>query len=181
MNKFQTAKTLTALYLITALVLSFTHIAALFALMGAGWEAWIAPVMIDAVAIIGKISMGVEFTGKTRRAGKQALLIAGSVSFVANVTVGYIHQQYGSALLGAIVVAGALWAENHLHNLRPVTPRGPRPTPAPAPAAKPAKDPVKVAAARKAAATRAARKAAAPTVTHPDTAAALGEDVRGYL
>ena len=160
---YRVAQTLTTSYLITALVLSFTHIAALFALMGAGWEAWIAPVMIDMVAIIGKISTSTQFTRTTRQAGKRALVVAGSISLLANVTVGYVHEQYGSAILGAIVVFGALWAESHLHNLRPVSIKVKTPAaPAAAPTAK-VKDPARVAAAKKAAATRAARKDAALT------------------
>lgn len=127
MNRtYRTAQILTAAYLLTALALSFAHIAALFQLMGSGAEAWIAPLMIDTVAVIGKLSMSTAFTPKTRAAGKRALIFAGTVSLVANVTVGFVHQQYGSALLGLIVVTGALWAENHLHHLRPTTKRGPR-------------------------------------------------------
>lgn len=129
---YRVAKTLTAAYLLTALGLSFSHIAEMFGLLGSDWQRWIAPVMIDMVAIIGKISMGPQFTAKTRRTGKRALWIAGSVSFMANVAVGVAEGKAGDAILGAIVVIGALWAEGHLHNLRPVTKRAPRVAKAPA-------------------------------------------------
>jgi hypothetical protein len=171
-NVYKIAKALTAIYLATALGLSFSHIAHLFGLMGSGWEMWIAPVMIDMVAIIGKISMGPQFTAKTRRAGKRALVLAGGVSFLANVTVGYVEQHYGSAVLGAIVVAGALWAEGHLHNLRPVTKRAPRPAAAPAkPATKAPRAP------------RTRRPATpAPKATVPaQRTAPLADDTRAYL
>lgn len=171
MNVYKIAKSLTAIYLVTALGLSFSHIAHLFGLMGSGWEMWIAPVMIDMVAIIGKISMGTQFTAKTRRAGKRALVLAGGVSFLANVTVGYVEQRYGSAVLGAIVVAGALWAEGHLHNLRPVTKRAPRPAAAAAPAAP----------ARKAPAKPRTRKAPAAKVVPAQPTAPLADDTRAYL
>lgn len=108
------ARAITTGYLITAVVISFTHIATLFGIMGSDWQRWIAPVMIDTVAVIGKISMSTAFTPKTRAAGKRALMVAGSISFVANVTVGYVEQMYGNAILGAVVVFGALWAENHI-------------------------------------------------------------------
>lgn len=123
MRAFTTAKTITALYLLTALAMSFTHIADLFGIMGSDWQRWIAPVMIDAVAVIGKLSMSTAFTPKTRARGKAALWIAGSISFTANVTVGYVEHMYGNAILGAIVVTGALWAESHLSHLRPTTKR----------------------------------------------------------
>jgi hypothetical protein len=129
---YRAAKTLTAIYLLTALSLSFTHIAELFGLLGSDWQRWIAPVMIDMVAVIGKISMGPQFTAKTRKIGNRALWIAGSISFTANVTVGVVEGKAGDAILGAIVVFGALWAEGHLHNLRPVTKRAPRTAKAPA-------------------------------------------------
>lgn len=125
---YRTAKILTAAYLATALGLSFTHIAEMFGLLGSDWQRWIAPVMIDMVAIIGKISMGPQFTAKTRKIGRRALWIAGTVSFTANVAVGVAEGKAGDAILGAIVVFGALWAEGHLHNLRPVTKRPGRTT-----------------------------------------------------
>lgn len=132
------AKTLTAAYLLTALGLSFTHIADMFGLLGSDWQRWIAPVMIDIVAVIGKLSMSTAFTPATRQRGKRALWIAGSISFTANVTVGVAHGKPGDAILGAIVVFGALWAESHLSHLRPTTKRA-RTTKAPArrPARKP--------------------------------------------
>lgn len=105
---------ITSGYLITAVAISFSHIAAAFGLLGSDWQRWIAPVIIDTVAIIGKISMSTAFTPKTRSAGKRALMIAGTISFAANVGVGYAEHLYGNAILGGLVVAGALWAENHL-------------------------------------------------------------------
>lgn len=109
---------ITSAYLLTALAMSFTHIAALFGLMGSDWQRWIAPLMIDTVAVIGKLSMSTAFTPKTRTRGKIALWIAGSVSFTANITVGYVEHMYGNAILGAIVVAGAMWAESHLATMQ---------------------------------------------------------------
>jgi hypothetical protein len=123
MRKFHIARILTLALLVTALGMSFTHIADLFGLLGSDWQKWVAPFLIDTVAVIGKISMGNEFSAKTRRGGKRALIIAGSLSFLANVTVGFVEQRYGNAILGAITVAAALWAENHLHHLKPITRR----------------------------------------------------------
>jgi hypothetical protein len=167
---YRITQTITAGYMLTALAMSFTHIADLFGLMGSDWQRWIAPLMIDTVAVIGKLSTGTAFTARTRKIGYRVLWIAGSVSFVANVTVGYVEHRYGNALLGAIVVIGALWAESHLHHLRPVTRKVTTPVPVAAPVK--GKDPKRVEAARKAAATRAARKttttrAARKTTTAP--------------
>lgn len=159
MLKFHTARTLTAAIMALALTMSFVHIAHLFGLMGAGWEQWTAPILIDTVAIIGKIASGPEFTAATRRAGRRALYVAGSVSLVANVTVGYVEQKYGSAVIGAIVVTVALWGEGMIAKLRPTaaTRRTRKPSAAPAPA------PAKPAAPRK----PRTRKAPAPALTHP--------------
>jgi hypothetical protein len=156
---YRITQTITAGYMLTALAMSFTHIADLFGLMGSDWQRWIAPLMIDTVAVIGKLSTGTAFTARTRKIGYRVLWIAGSVSFVANVTVGYVEHRYGNALLGAIVVIGALWAESHLHNLRPVTRKVTTPATVVTPAPVKGKDPKRVEAARKAAVTRAARKA----------------------
>lgn len=113
-RQVKVTRAITTLYLLTAVAMSFTHIAALFGIMGSDWQRWIAPVMIDTVAVIGKLSMSTAFTPQTRRRGLVALWVAGSISFTANITVGYVEHMYGNAILGAIVVGGALWAEGHL-------------------------------------------------------------------
>lgn len=61
MFKFHTARALTIAVMLLALTMSFLHISRLFGLMGAGWEQWTAPFLIDTVAVIGKIFTGVEF------------------------------------------------------------------------------------------------------------------------
>lgn len=197
MFKFHTARALTTAILALALTMSFLHIAELFGLMGAGWEQWAAPFLIDTVAIIGKIASGPEFTAATRRRGRHALYVAGSVSLVANVTVGYVNAQYGSAVLGAIVVIVALWGEGMISHLRPTaaarttkttttrvnSPKAPKVT-APADTAKAdtakaeiielvqvAERAKRSAAAKRAAATRAANKVNSPAAT-PVTAPA---------
>lgn len=154
MNKLNLTKALTFAIMLLALTLSFVHISELFGLMGAGWEKWTAPFLIDSVAVVGKLATSAEFSAPTRRAGRRALWVAGSISLVANVAVGYVEAQYGAAVLGAFVVAAALWGESMIAALRPVAKRTPKVAPKVA-------DPKRSAAAKKAAATRAAKKAAA--------------------
>lgn len=170
MIKFHTARTLTVAIMLLALTMSFVHISTAAALLGAGWDRWTAPFLIDTVAIIGKIASGEEFTAATRRAGRKALRVAGTISLAANVGVGFAERQYGSAILGAIVVSVALWGESMISHLRPTAKTknagkaSKASTPAPAKTNKDARTPEQTKrseAARKAAATRAARKAQA--------------------
>jgi hypothetical protein len=105
------AKTLTAGVMITALVVSFMHIVITFTALGAGWDRWIAPLMIDTIAIIGKIYSGSRYTAPTRRAGRAAFYVAGTLSLIANVMAGYLEGHYGSMIIGVITVTAALWGE----------------------------------------------------------------------
>jgi hypothetical protein len=105
------AKTLTAVVMITALVVSFAHIVMTFTALGAGWDRWVAPVMIDTVAIIGKIYTGKIYTAATRRAGRLAFYAAGAVSLAANVGAGFLTDHYGSMIVGVFTVSAALWGE----------------------------------------------------------------------
>lgn len=191
MFKIYTVRALTVAVLVLALVMSFLHIAEAFALLGAGWDRWTAPLLIDVVAVIGKIATGAEFTAPARRLGRRALYVAGCVSLVSNVAVGYAHQQYGSALLGAIVVSVALWGETMITKLRPTAAarKAAKPAPAaPAVTASAAQQAKRSAAAQKAAATRkanAARKAPQAAAPAQATAQHYGftfpADTRAYL
>jgi hypothetical protein len=106
------AKTLTAGVMITALVVSFAHIVITFDHLGAGWDKWIAPFMIDTIAIIGKIYGDDRYTAATRRAGRRAFQVAGTLSLIANVLAGFWSDHYGSMIIGVITVSAALWGES---------------------------------------------------------------------
>lgn len=137
MNKIATAKTLTSLILGLALVESFIHIVITFDQIGAGWDKWTAPFLIDTVAIIGKICTDPQFTAPVRRSGRAAFLFAGTVSLICNVAAGYLTKHYGSMIIGVIVVSAAMWAEGLVTKIAPKRTRKvvtPAPAPAPAPA-----------------------------------------------
>lgn len=174
------AKTLTAAVMLTALVVSFAHIVITFTALGAGWDRWVAPFMIDTIAIIGKIYTGRQYTAATRRAGRSAFYVAGILSLIANVMAGYLSGHYGSMIIGVITVSAALWGEGMIAKaaVKPSATKAPKTTPA-APKTnadgKTAEQIKRSAAARKAAATRAANKAAAK-VTAPATT-----DDRAYI
>jgi hypothetical protein len=162
----KTLRTATALIMLLALGMSFNHIAELAAIGGAGWERWVAPVLIDFVAILGKIGTGAQFNARTRRTGRRTLWVAGTLSLSANVAVGAVHRSTSGILIGAAVVIVGLWAENYLHGMGlKSTHTATAKTPAAKPAAKPqptAEQRAKWAeAGRKAAATRKANAAKA--------------------
>lgn len=169
MTKVHTARALTTGVMTLAVAESFIHIVTTFDALGAGWDKWTAPFLIDTVAVVGKICTDPAFSAPTRRAGRSAFWFAGIISLICNVAAGWLTHHFGSMVIGVIVVSAALWGETMIAKIAPRA-RRPRTTAAPAAPAQPAKDPAKVAAARKAAETRAARKAAAAAETvreHP--------------
>jgi hypothetical protein len=183
MTKLNTARTLTAAIMTLALVISFIHIVTTFAHLGAGWDRWTAPFLIDTIAIVGKIYTGSDFSAPTRRAGRTAFYTAGILSLICNVAAGFLDGHYGSMIVGVIVVSAALWGESMLAKAAPKATRPAKPA-APAAPAKPAKDPKRVEAAKRGAATKAARKTAAAELTHPAVAqidTILAEDTRAYI
>lgn len=117
------AKTLTVLrtavtlIMLLALGMSFHHIADLAAIGGAGWERWVAAVLVDFVAILGKIGTNSAFNAKTRRTGKRTMIIAGSISMAANISVGAVSGSISGMIIGAGVIIVALWAESYLHGM----------------------------------------------------------------
>jgi hypothetical protein len=162
----KTLRTAVALLMLLAVGMSFTHIAELAAMGGAGWERWVAPVLIDFVAILGKVGTGSQFNAHTRRVGRRSLWVAGTLSLTANVGVGYAHGSVSGMVIGAGVVAVALWGESYLHGMGVKASAVRKTTPATPKVNKDGKTAEQVkrsAAARKAAATRAARKAEAAT------------------
>jgi hypothetical protein len=149
-RKFRTARVLTIGYLATALALSFAHISALFLYLGAGWQSFAIPLLIDSVVVIGKLSSGADISAKGNRSARSMVLGGLAASLALNVAIGVINRSPGEILAGLIVVGGALIAERHMERHTPKAVRAPSPA---APVVK-AKDPKRVEAARKAAVTR---------------------------
>lgn len=114
MSKYAVVKSLVLLMLIGAGAMSFQHIVHLGSNLGLGWQAWVAPFVIDGFAILGALGRGKEFDAATRRMGLQIMVAAGTVSLAANVGVG---TNWGQRIWGVIVVAAAIVAEAYASKL----------------------------------------------------------------
>jgi hypothetical protein len=186
-----TGKLIGNLFLIGALVVSYTHIVHLFQMLGLhGWQSYAAPAFIDGFALLGRLGRSEQFAAATRRTGLKIQVIATAISLIANVVAG---DSWGGRIFGALVVAGYVIAEVYVDQLRPVADdaQAAQQAEADALAAK------RSAAATKAAATRAANKAKAKPGTPKQRAnakaarttrqlakqidAPLATDTRAYL
>jgi hypothetical protein len=110
------------LYLIGALMISFSHIVHASAMLGlTGWQAWTVPAFIDGFAILGMIGRTDGVASRTedpaavRRFGFHLQLVAGSLSLAANVFAG---ATVGERAFGALVVTGFVVAEKYAEKLR---------------------------------------------------------------
>jgi hypothetical protein len=201
-RNYQIVKTISNGYTVITLGVSAFHIVSLFEHYNAGWQSFLAPVMIDGFVVLGKIADRPGIVGSARRLARTISVTAGTLSLAANIAAGWIEKAPGAAVIGVLAVIGFWVAEYLSHKLRPTTKRPARspaaavqstPTPAPTPAAPPTKDPKKVEAALKAAATRAARKAKREADEYADkmeaefaasiapVSPALAPDTRAYL
>ena len=98
-----------ALFMAGSLVLSFTHIAHLFELLGlTTGEQWLAPLFIDTYMVLGKLMQMKCWTPKTRKYGLRVVMIGAGLSFACNIAAG---GSAGGRILGALVVAGFLTGE----------------------------------------------------------------------
>jgi Protein of unknown function (DUF2637) len=109
MNKVSIIRAIVKLYFVGALTISFIHIITAAQKTGLeGYEAWVTPLMIDGVALIGMIMRGVEFSKRTRKIGFWTQFGAGMVSLIANV---YAADSVGGMILGVAVVGLFLFSE----------------------------------------------------------------------
>jgi hypothetical protein len=113
---YRAVRTLVYVQWLGAAVLSFTHIVEVGLRFGLSWEAWTAPFLIDAFALLGAVGRGRAFTSTTRRAGLQLMIGAGLVSLTCNVEAGH---NIGQRVFGVLVVAGFITAEWYASKLRP--------------------------------------------------------------
>lgn len=98
-------------FMITAAVISFSHIVKAGHMLGLDSEAYLAPLFIDGLAIVGKVSMMDRFKKPFRDSGKKLLMLGGALSLAANVGAG---DNWGKRAFGVLVVAGFMYLENHL-------------------------------------------------------------------
>jgi hypothetical protein len=142
------------------LFVSRTHITHIgYAIGLPTFEAETLFLLVDFIAIFGKLLTNRKLSAKTRRIGRQGMKTGLILSLICNVASGLMTGGYGAAGYGAFIVGMLLWIEYAVANIKPKTsaPRSASTTPA-----QPARrtNPVRSEAARKGHATRAAKAAA---------------------
>lgn len=129
------------------LFISRDHITHIGYVLGLGaFEAETLFLLIDFVAVYGKVLTNRNLSAKTRRIGKQGLLAGLGLSLVCNVVSGLIKggiipadlpmRGVGAAIYGAFIVGMLVWIEHAVSNTKAkaVNPeRRPRAPKAPAP------------------------------------------------
>jgi hypothetical protein len=92
-------------------------------------------VLVDVVALFGKLLTSRLFVAKTRRIGYKLMALGGLLSLAANVAAGVLHGSLGRALYGAGIVAMIVLIEYATVNIKGKTvntePRAPRQPKAP--------------------------------------------------
>lgn len=115
--RFIAAKVIVSVFVIGAMVISYTHIVHLFNMLGlTGWQSWIAPAFVDGFTMMGLLGRSEQFSASTRRTGLRLQIAATLVSFVANVAAG---ESIGARIFGALVVIGYVVAEWYSDQLKP--------------------------------------------------------------
>jgi hypothetical protein len=116
-TRYVIAKVIVTLFVIGAMVISYTHIVHLFNMLGlTGWQAWVAPAFVDGFALLGLLGRSEQFDATTRRTGLRLQIAATLVSLVANVAAG---GSLGGRIFGALVVVGYVVAEWYSDQLKP--------------------------------------------------------------
>lgn len=113
---YSVVKSLVLLQAAGAAVLSFMHIVEVGQRYGLGWQAWVAPFLIDGFALLGTIGRSASFAESTRSTGLKLMIGAGVVSLACNVEAGV---NLGQRIFGVLVVAGFLTAEWYSQRLLP--------------------------------------------------------------
>jgi hypothetical protein len=104
-------QTIVWIFMLAAAAFSTMHIVETGHALGLGWESYFAPMFVDGIAIVGKLSMLPRWTKKFRRSGFVLLMIGGLLSLSANI---YAGDSLGSRGFGVLVVAGFMLLESHL-------------------------------------------------------------------
>jgi len=111
-----TAKLITKAYFIGALSISFTHIITSAHKMGGeGYEPYVAPFMVDGIALLGMHMRNEKYDDRTNKIGLYAQATAGLASLAMNVHAA--HSTFG-VVLGIGVVLLFLATEWMAGNIR---------------------------------------------------------------
>ncbi|MES2211018.1 MAG: hypothetical protein V4515_12700 [Chloroflexota bacterium] len=110
-NKALTAiRAVVWIFMIGAAAISARHIVHVSQMLGLGWESYTVPAFIDGIAIVGKVSMLVDFSHPFRKSGFRLLMFGGTLSLAANVFAG---SNWGQRGFGVLIVAGFMILESH--------------------------------------------------------------------
>lgn len=106
--------------MVYALWVSMTHITYVATWAGIpGAEAKTAFILVDLVALIGKVFQLKYFAASTRKHGRQMTYVSGSISLACNVFAGILHGSVGAAVWGAFVVGMFLYLESKIAKIKP--------------------------------------------------------------
>jgi hypothetical protein len=75
-------------------------------------------VLVDVVALFGKLLTSRLFVAKTRRIGYKLMALGGLLSLAANVSAGFLHGSLGRALYGAGIVVMIVLIEYATVNIK---------------------------------------------------------------
>lgn len=120
-NRVRTAVTsATTAILIFVLYVSKDHITDIAFWLGLhGYQAYTLFVLIDIVALIGKVLNTKYFAKSTRTMGFKLMLAAGAMSLACNVGSGFLHGSIGAASYGAFIVALFVALEQVVIRIKP--------------------------------------------------------------
>lgn len=109
-----------ALIMVLALYVSRDHITDVAHRIGlTGYQAETLFLLVDVVAVIGKVLQLKYFAASTRKVGKRLMFGAGVISLTCNVASGWLSGGYGPAGYGVFVVVLFLVLENVLTKIKP--------------------------------------------------------------
>lgn len=109
-----------ALIMLLALYVSRDHITDVAYRIGlTGYQAETLFVLVDVVALIGKVLQLKYFAASTRKIGRRLMIAAGVISLTCNVASGWLSGGYGPAGYGVFVVLLFLALENVLTKIKP--------------------------------------------------------------
>lgn len=109
-----------SLIMVLALYVSRDHITDVAHRIGlTGYQAETLFVLVDVVALIGKVLQLKYFAASTRKVGRRLMVAAGIVSLTCNVASGWLSGGYGPAGYGVFVVVLFLVLENVLTKIKP--------------------------------------------------------------
>lgn len=99
--------------LIYSITVSSAHIIEVAFKVGiSDWQAWTAPLLVDAVMFAGKLGRLQRFTDETRRAALKLFMFGGTISLVCNVYAGF--PSFGKMVHGLVVVVIMIWLESYV-------------------------------------------------------------------